>query len=613
LRQERNMVILGMGYLMEYIYPCYKHMLGEAAGRCMAAVTADGADLARKREKFEFPVILDDNAGALEQMEPEIILFAPPPAVAPGLMEQVLAPYYRKVRERGGKLPVLYAFPPKPEGRAYLEMLGSDILVANILPNMVSRIAGEPLAGEGLTYLTFPDEGPWPKEERDYLLEFFSPLGGCIEVKPAHVMQMLAGTVTVHNISEIILTVSDALERSGSPVDFHRIAGAMRAYHQKKWSYSPAGSAPCREDEVEEPLFLALRKVTYHWFRGIYRFYQDAGMDEDTASRILVSLLDLHLHLHQKEDRSVIEASGIQHATKGGVLEKGCLVFARQVERELARTFEQWPDVNLSDEWCSWLEQQAYSITAQVADHSKHLTGAGEGRFAVEHHAVMFGLLARAVLEVCGESGREIVKAGTRHYAHGRGHRMRLRCQRDGNPTDMIHYMAYGEWTPEPGTMEIRTRQKSPVNRTLVVKCPWMTAWKKYGLSDYARHYCDYADFALVEGFDGGLALDMDSWMARGDSGCGFTWNGADLNGESEAEIARVKTLNRKDGVLDWEYHTAHMYYAFCQVFEKLLDPETRGEVVSGVRAEFEERFGSGALAVIDRFASVDFFRLERP
>ena len=76
----------------------------------------------------------------------------------PELMEQVLAPYYRKVRERGGKLPVLYAFPPKPEGRAYLEMLGSDILVANILPNMVSRIAGEPLAGEGLTMMIVTHE-----------------------------------------------------------------------------------------------------------------------------------------------------------------------------------------------------------------------------------------------------------------------------------------------------------------------------------------------------------------------------------------------------------------------------------------------------------------------
>lgn len=610
MRQERNMVILGMGYLMEYIYPCYKHMLGEAAGRCLTAVTADQADLARKREKFEFPVVLNDNYGALKERRPEIILFAPPPAVAPGLTEEVLAPYYRAVRERGEKLPVLYAFPPKPEGSYYLEKLGGDVQVVNILPNMVSRIAGQTLEGEGLTYLTFPEKARWSEEERAYLEEFFSPLGGCIEVKPDQVMQMLAGTVTVHNISEIILTVSDALERSGYPVDFHRIAGAMRAYHQKKWSYSPAGSTPCGEDEVEPALYQALRKVAFHWFMGIYAFYLDAGMDEATASRILVSLLDLHLHLHQREDRSVIEANGIQHATKGGVLEKGCKVFAAQVEGELARTFEQWPDTALSDTWCSWLEQQAYSVTAQVSDHSGNLTGARGGRFEVEHHAVMFGLMAQAILDVCGDSGRELVKAGTEHYAHSRGHRMRLRCLRDNNPTDMVHYMAYGEWVPAPGTMEIKTRQKSPVNRTLVVKCPWKTAWKKYGFMDYAKHYCDYADFALVKGFDPGLTLDMDSWMARGDEGCGFTWNGADLNPQTEAEIARVKELNRDGGILDWEYHTAHMYYGFCQVLKEKLDGESRGQVISAVRGEFAQRFGAQALQVIDGFAGTDFFAI---
>ncbi len=610
MRQERNMVILGMGYLMEYISPCYRHMLGEAAGRCITAVTADEADLPRKRETFEFPVVLNDNLGALEEKRPQIILFAPPPSVAPGLTEEVLVPYYRKVRDRGEKLPVLYAFPPKPEGSYYLGKLGNDVQVVNILPNMVSRIAGENLQGEGLTYLTFPEHSRWADEERAYLEDFFSPLGGCIEVKPAHVMQMLAGTVTVHNCSEIILAISDALERSGNPVDFHRIAGAMRAYHQKKWSYYPAGSTPCGEDEVEPGLFAALRKVAFHWFTGIYEFYLDSGMDEATASRILVSLMDLHLHLHQREDRAVIEANGIRHATKGGVLEKGCMVFAAQVERELARTFEEWPDVRLSDQWCSWLEQQAYSVTAQVADHSRNLAGAQGGRFAVEHHAVMFGLMARAVLDVCGNSGRELVKAGTEHYAHGRGQRMRLRCLRDGNPTDMIHYMAYGEWVPEPGTMEIRTRQKSPVNRTLVVRCPWKTAWKKYGLMDYARHYCDYADFALVKGFDPGLVLDMDSWMARGDEGCGFTWNGADLDGAAEAEIARVKEQNRQGGVLDWEYHTAHMYFAFCQVLEEKLDAESRGQVISTVRGEFKERFGAAALDTVDAYAGTDFFTI---
>ena len=53
-----------------------------------------------------------------------------------------------------------------------------------------------------------------------------------------------------------------------------------------------------------------------------------------------------------------------------------------------------------------------WGAVRRVDVYAALVTGAGEGRFAVEHHAVMFGLLARAVLEVCGESGREIVKAG---------------------------------------------------------------------------------------------------------------------------------------------------------------------------------------------------------
>lgn len=608
--QRRKIVILGMGYLMEYIYPCYVHMLGEDMAELMAAVTADEKDLPRKQKQFAFPVTLNDSSRVLAELRPDLILFAPPPAAAPGLVESVLVPYWEMLRAEGAALPVLYAFPPKPTGDFYMEKLGEDLLVVNVLPNMVSRIAGGSIQGEGLTYLTFPERGPWTAGERAYLAEFFSPLGGCIEVKPACVMQMLAGTVTVHNISEIIMTISDALEKSGNPVEFHHIAGAMRAYHQQKWGYRPEGSTPCGEDEVEPEQYRLLRKVTFHWFTGIYSFYLDSGMDQETALRILVSLLDLHLHMHQREAREVIESNGRLHATRGGVLEKGCMVFERQVEKELGRTFAAWPDVDLSDGWCSWLEQQAYSVTAQVSDHSGSLAGGGERRFCAEHHAAMFGLFARAVLDVCGDSGRELVKAGTKLYAYGRGHRMRLRCLRDRNTPDMLHYMAYGEWVPMPGTMEIRTRQKSPVNKTLVVRCPWKTAWKKYGLMDYARHYCDYADFALVKGFDEDLNLTMDSCMARGDEGCGFIWNGADLTEAHEAEIARVKAANQTDGIMSWEYHTAHLYSAFCEVLERGLDGESCGQAVSCVRKEFAQLFGEEALETVDGYAGTDFLEL---
>lgn len=610
MKQRRKIVILGMGYLMEYIYPCYKRLLGEGAGELMAAVTADEKDLLRKQERFEFPVTLNDSSRVLEEMRPDLILFAPPPSAAPALVESVLVPYWEMLRAEGASLPALYAFPPRPTGDYYMEKLGNDLQVVNVLPNMVGSIAGKPITGEGLTYLTFPEGSPWPAVERAFLEDFFSPLGGCIEVKPAFVMQMLAGTVTVHNISDIILAISDALEYSGNPVDFHHIAGAMRAYHQQKWQYRPEGSTPCGEDEVGPELYQLLRKVTYHWFMGIYSFYLDSGMEPDTASRILVSLLDLHLHMHQRESREVIEANGRLHATKGGVLEKGRIIFERQAERELQRTFGTWPDVVLTDEWCSWLEQQAYSITAQVSDHSGSLTGYRKKQFCAEQHAVMFGLFARAVLDVCGDSGRELVKAGTEQYAHGRGYRMRLRCLRDHNTPDMLHYMAYGEWVPEPGTMEIRTRQKSPVNKTLVVMCPWKTAWKKYGLMDFAKYYCDYADFALVKGFHKSLELSMDSCMARGDAGCGFIWNGADLTEENEREIGRVKASNQKDGIMSWEYHTAHIYYAFCQVLDRNLDSESWAQVRSCVRREFARLFGARALEAVDGYAETDFLAL---
>ena len=62
--------------------------------------------------------------------------------------------------------------------------------------------------------------------------------------------------------------------------------------------------------------------------------------------------------------------------------------------------------------------------------------------------------------------------------------------------------------------------------------------------------------------------------------------------------------------MLDWEYHTAHMYFAFCQVLEEKLDAESRGQVISTVRGEFKERFGAAALDTVDAYAGTDFFTI---
>ena len=111
-------------------------------------------------------------------MEPDIILFAPPPSLA--------APAYRKragtlilqsAARAGKELPMLFAFPPKPEGKYYQEQLGHDCKVVNILPNMISEICGRTCAEAGFTMVTLPESHTWQPEELDFIRRFWQPFG----------------------------------------------------------------------------------------------------------------------------------------------------------------------------------------------------------------------------------------------------------------------------------------------------------------------------------------------------------------------------------------------------------------------------------------------------
>lgn len=601
--------IIGMGYLMEYIYPCYENFLGEKIRTNINAVTVDEKDLERKQEKLGFNIILNDNMRALKENNPDVILFAPPPKIAPILTEEVLVPYYEYLRSNNKPLPILYAFPPNPTGKFYLEKLGEDIKVANILPNMVSEIAGKKLVGEGLTYITFPDERPWEAEDVKTLEDFFKPLGGCIEVKPKHVMQMLAGTVTIHNISETIFTITDAINSLSEEktVEFNSVASAMRYYHTEKRNYHVENSYPCSKNDVNEVIYEALRKVTFHWFEGIKKFYLAAGMEEETANTILVSLLDLHLHVHQEETRETIEKNTKQHATKGGVLEKGCNLFGILVEDGLRNEFIKYPQLKISDAWCEWLENKAYQITEAVSNHSKTLASNIDKSFEIENHAVMYGLLVKNAIKVAGYKGKEAAGEATAKSAYERGYRMRQRCLANGDEPTMINYMAYGEWRPQPGQMCIETLEKSPVNRTQVTLCPWCVAWKKYELMEYAKYYCDYVDYNLVKGFNMDLRLDMGQVLTRGAESCKFTWNGADLNEENEINLVKKREALGDQSIMNWEYHTSHIYYSTVEAYSKSLDEKEVSEIIRKVRADYSVIFGETALNVIDSFASTDF------
>ena len=98
--RDQKIVIIGLGYLMEYIAPCYRRLLGENLAANVVGVTVDAADVERKKKAIGIQVILNDNRKALDQMEPDFIFFAPPPSAA-----QCWCPILNSCARRGSPSP----------------------------------------------------------------------------------------------------------------------------------------------------------------------------------------------------------------------------------------------------------------------------------------------------------------------------------------------------------------------------------------------------------------------------------------------------------------------------------------------------------------------------
>lgn len=605
--RDTKVAIIGMGFLMEYMMPCHRHLLGENISRNILAVTADEHDLDRKRRVLPFPVLLNDNLGALMQMQPDIVLFAPPPRMARSLTFEVLKPYFDSVRQAGGVLPDLLACPPNPPVTFYLETLGHDIHAVNILPNVENEIGGRDVTQEGFTNMTFPDNAPWPAENRARLYEYFRPLGGIVDVPPAFIIPMLAGKVVCNRTAAAAVAISEGLADAGVAVDYHQVASAMRAFHQMLHNYHPAGSLPCAADAVPAPVRLVLERFVASWYAGIKCFLLEIGMPEMDVDKLMSYEMDIHLQAEQTMDRAALDARTHGHATKGGVLEMGCITFDRLVHDDLRDAFRRFAEFQFDDAWFDSMQTMSYRLASIVMAHGYSL-GAPKPDFDIVHHAVLFGFFARNAALMAGDAGLRAIREAVRTYGRERGGRMAQRARADGQEPTMANYLAYGEWQARPGQMEMTTLEKSPIYQTRVTRCEWNETWKRFGLAEYGHLYCENVDTSLVDGFTGADTLKVHSFLSCGAPCCHFEWTGFDMNPESEAAFLDLKQRNSSRHVRGFDYHTAHLYVAFARVLEQQLG-EQGSAIVRQTQADFKAAFSDEHLNAVLALRDTDFTR----
>lgn len=368
-----RITIIGFGNLVESLWPNLAKMVGqEHLRKQVNATTADEADIDRKRKQYKIDVLLKDNLVALEKMAPDIILFAPPPTVAPDIIKGDLKYYFEKCRSKLKPLPEIYAFPPVPLGTYYQKVLGKDVLVVNIIPTPFRVIGGKPISGEGFYVLTFPS--PWPEMKKSKIRQLFHSHGAGIELKPHQLIDMLGGATTTFAITQALLYVSDVLYEIKQQIGHGRIGEYLRARAQAHFNFYPAESDPCKSDAIVGPLTATLDSLFASWHQGIHEYYREVAFPAEATKVMLVRNFDLALHITQIEPREIIHQHLVVAATKGGVLERALEISAELTSeylREAIMILPHPPD----KAWCSDIRKIIRETAHAVREHGQTLAG----------------------------------------------------------------------------------------------------------------------------------------------------------------------------------------------------------------------------------------------
>ncbi len=114
--------------------------------------------------------------------------------------------------------------------------------------------------------------------------------------------------------------------------------------------------------------------------------------------------------------------------------------------------------------------------------------------------AKLFATLARKVMERFGDEGREAVIAAVREFGEERGKRMAECAVAEGRQPDFASFLvvsdldtSYHQMVPEIGEGEVRVT---------ISYCPFASACREWGLSEYGKYFCREIDAAIMRGYN---------------------------------------------------------------------------------------------------------------
>lgn len=228
------------------------------------------------------------------------------------------------------------------------------------------------------------------------------------------------------------------------------------------------------------------------------------------------------------------------------------------------------------------------------------------GKLTPEHHAVLFALIVKRLEENWTETYRGVVKAGVRRYGFERGRRMAARALEHGDDCRAENYLCYGEWRSSDYP-EQQSIVEASVPYTLKVKsCCWCEAWKRHGLMEWGKLYCEDVDTALTIGFNPEYPLELRGILSHGADGCRFVYPAIVMDERTKSYVSEKKKSLGDTALRDFSYHTAHLFWTMLDETERRLGKRGR-EAVEQALNDWGGIFGAAAVDTVLSYETEKF------
>ena len=229
--------------------------------------------------------------------------------------------------------------------------------------------------------------------------------------------------------------------------------------------------------------------------------------------------------------------------------------------------------------------------------------------YGAEHHAVLFGYIAKTVYESKADLADDILSKAVILYGNQRGQRMRQRAIQDGLPICTGVYQLYREYGLKTG--EFRSEKHWNDDGDLLDcawQCPWTTAWRKHDLNHFAGVYCRHIDSALGKGFGENIIIECVHNMTDGAKQCEIWFRGERQQDESfQKTLDELKKKDMRHKQKSWKYHLAHIYSTCKKVMVECLSSKEAEKLLNKAIVEFEMLYGEGSSEEFLKLQALDF------